>query len=205
MSLAQRFVWFWKKAEIAPRNPDVIVSITYGTLPDRLANATVANMRTAVELANRFPRAQIAFANAGNCFPGSEHVERVKKAELLKKLGMKPVRYLEASEPIYSTVTECGVIRDALVKARVRPREITLVVEESHSRGAMYIWQHEFPDVRFSLVHIPFEYAYQPDHPISLQTGPWMWILANVLRQTALRTLGVDVIMKVVHHAKVRS
>ncbi len=162
-------------------------------------------MRTAGEIARRFPRAVIAFANAGNCFPGSEHVEHTKKAELLKAICVDPARYIEASETIYNTVTECRAIRDALSNAGIRPREMTIVTEESHSRGAMYIWEHEFPGVKFSLVHVPFQYAYQPDHPITLQTGPWMWISANVLRQIALRTLGVDAIAKVVHHAKVRS
>lgn len=204
MRLAKLFVWFWKKREIRPKNPDVIVSITYGVLLDRLTNCTEANTRKAAEIAQRFPNALIAFANASNCFSGSEHVEHEKKVALLKELGVDTAKVIESPIAIYNTVTEAWAIRDALREAEVQPMEITIVTEESHSRSAMYIWKTVFPNARFSLVHVPFEYAYQPDHPITFQTRPWLWILANILRHTALRVFGVKLVGKIVHHAKVR-
>lgn len=202
MSLAKLFVRHWKVPRITPRNPDVVVAICYGVLPDRLADGTEATLEEAIWLARRFGDAKIAFGNATICFPGSEDVERREKMRLIERRDISAERIIDM--PIVNSVTEATRLRDVFEKLGLEPREITIVAAEAHSRSVMYIFRRVFPGVRLSLVHVPFETEYQPDHTVTLQTRPWLWIAANIARHLALVTLGLERVGRVTHHTEVR-
>lgn len=204
MSLAKLFVWLWKARPVPPQNPDVIVPICYGTLPERLAEGTEATLNQAIVLAQKYPQAMIAFGNAAICFPGSEVVESREKRRLLSEAGIPLERLVEAPA-IYNSVTEAREIKAELARNGIATQEIAIVAAEAHSRSVMYIYRRVFPHTLLSLVLVPFEVEYQKDHTVTLQTGPWYWIVANVLRQTALMFLGLDIVGGITHHTKVRS
>jgi len=204
VSLAQCFVSLWKAREIPPVDPDVIIAICYGVLPNQLADGTLATLEKAIMLAGEFPRSVIAFGNAAICFPGSEHVEHREKIEILAQSGFPFQRVVEAFA-IYNTVTEARAIKKELESAKVPTREITIIAGEAHSRSVMYIYRKVFPDTKLSLVHVPFKKEHQPNHTVTLQTGPWLWIAANIARQLALWVLGLERVGAITHHTKIRS
>lgn len=203
MSLARLFVRLWRVREVPPHDPDVIIAICYGVLPDRLADGTLATLREAIRLADIFPRAVIAFGNAAICFDKSEIAEHKFKMAIIETEHFPQMRLVVAPR-IYNTVTEAKEIKKELERSGIRAREIAIVAAEAHSRAVMYIYRRIFPDTRMALVYIPFETEYQPDHTVTLQTGPWFWIVANILRQIALRVLGLERVGKVTHYTRIR-
>lgn len=175
----------------------MIVTFSYGVLPDRLADATKEGLLEALQYANRFPRAVVAFATCTHCFTGSEYVELGEKKKIIHEQSF-PWSRVVVGAPVQNTVTELRAIKTALTKRGVEPKEILLVVEAFHSRSARYITEKIFPGVEISLVYSNTT-GCQPDHPFSIQRHQWKYILVNVLRQIALRILGIEWMSTIVH------
>lgn len=202
-TLARGFVRFWKAREIPPHDPDAIVAICYGTLQDRLADGTMATLDMAIVQLRKYPNAQLVAGNADICFPGSDAFENREKRRILAGAGIAPDRIL--THVINNTVTEGLGTNAALANADIACREVLIIAAEAHSRSVMYIFRRTLPAARLSLMLVPFRVEYQPDHTVTLQTGPWYWIAANVARQIALWTLGLTRVGRVRHHTRIRS
>ena len=173
-----------------PIHPQVIVAIGYGVLANgNLPDATASSIILAAKLSKEsFPDALIAFASAEHCFVGCEVVELNEKLQILHGEGISPERIIYGGG-ITNMVTEAEAIRTALQRRGVSASEILLITDDLHGRGVMYIWQEFFPDTRLSLLYND-AHAYQADHPFPLQQRGWAWLLANALRQMALRVFG---------------
>ena len=195
--LAERL---WRVSERKPIQPDVIVPLSYAMLPNALAFGTTQGIHAAYGWATQFPSAVVAFGNPSHCFPGSEIAEEREKMQLLQTLGLPEERIISGG-PIQNTVTELRAVAAALKQRGIQPLEVLLVIESLHSRGGLYIAQRVFPGARISLKY-SHATVWQPDHPFFFQQSRRNWFMANILRQVALRILGIDQAAKVKHRPR---
>ncbi len=198
--LLRVFEWFWAKREILPYNPDVIVPLDYAMGQDRhISSMTVAGLYEAATYSVQFKDATVAYANSSHCFPGSEEVIAQEKWEYLSAIpwGYHPKETIDAGG-IVNSVTEAFAVRDALEEKGIQPKEILVITGKQHSRSALYIWRKVFPLAEISLVYFR-GLEWHPTHMFPSQRGGWVWAKANILRQAALRIMGLKWVAKQQH------
>jgi hypothetical protein len=160
-----------------------------------LEDGTIKTLQEAIRLKRHIPGALLAFANISFLFTGSEIVEKKLKEELLRKNSV--LNYVSASPAGVNSITEARVIKESLP---FRPDRILVIAGEMHSRSVRYIWRKVFPGTDIVIHTIPHRYEYRSGHGVWWQRhGPWVWLLANVLRQLLIRVRGLDAVAKM-HH-----
>lgn len=176
----------WKTEDKITTEPDVIVSLTYGTLPTCLVDATELSTYKAIELAHQYPKAMIAFATADNCFAGSGSRELVHRWHLMSSRGISEMRVCYGGR-INNSIEEAELIRAKLIGYETPPQHILLVSGAMHSRRVRLIWKRTFPDVDIRVVTIDRWAECQADHPLRVSRSHWRFFLMNVAHYLILR------------------
>jgi len=192
--------WFERlwAVRVAPSNPDVIVPLDYAhSKSGYISTMTRAGLVKATEALARYPEAVMVCGNSSHSYPGSEVKASLSKSRLLKEWTIPMDRVFDAGG-IVNSVTEAFAIRTTLHKNGIAPKEILVITGPQHSRSALYIWQRVFPGVRISLQHFVGP-EWQPGHIFPSQRSGWVWARANVLRQVALRIMGLKWVAKRQH------
>lgn len=179
---------------------NVIAPLSYGTLKEKLTQATENHLIRAIWLWKRHQNAVIIIGNAANCFPGSEAVEERLKREILTRAGIPENAILQ--DVIKNTVTEAWSGKDLLKKALKRHDSIVVITGLLHSRSARYIWRKVFWGSKIYLYCPWDDIETQPDQIIFLLQSLWRWVFANVARQIFLRVFGLDRTSRFVHPTK---
>lgn len=199
MKVFQKFVQLWQVETYEPlprRNEvDLIVSISYTTLPKRLTDATKANLELALKYVKVYPQARLAFSSCSYTFPGADKVEHILQMRMCAEAKVKPI----VAKPMVNTVDEAMNIRAILNEKGIHPKCILIVTGELHSRSARYVWEKVFPGARIFIRCTPCDFEVQPDHPVLDQRVIWKWVRSNVLRQVALRCLPLSYVRKIKH------
>ncbi len=185
--------------EKPPQNPDVILVPSYGVVShERLADATELGLREAVGFARKFPNAMIAFATCSHYFLHSEHAELRLKQSLLAEIWFSPSRVIIPLQAVQNTVTELQAIKASLVEKGIHPEEVLLISEPLHARSVEYIARRVYPGVKLSLALLTTT-ACQSDAPFFVQRSEWLFLLANIAREAALRVFGLEWVGKISH------
>ncbi len=161
--------------------PDIIVILSYGTLPQRLTAATRENTIKGANIWRLYPNALIVFGNAEYLFHRAAYTECRYKETILQQLGVPESRILDVGA-INNSIQEPLATRDALQKRHITAEKICLVTGRIHKPSAYLIWKYFFPEADIAVATIPHGYEYQPDHPVLVQRGAWRWLAANMAR-----------------------
>lgn len=178
-------VWLLKsensRKEIFEKQIDVIVPISYTTLPDQLTSATKTNLIEVISYkCGRSPVSHIIFSNCSYTFPGSARVEfELKKKTLQEECDL--CRFACAGDMI-SSITEAERIKEKIEELKIIPKCILVVTGQMHSRSARIIWGKVFPDTCILITCIHHSHEYQENHPVKMQRGGWIWFFANQAR-----------------------
>lgn len=185
--------------ERPPQNPNVVIAPSYGVVSHKkLMEATELGLREAIGFAQKFPHAVIAFAACAHCYPGSEYDEARLKGDVLAQEHFSLERAILARGSVRNSVEELRNIKATLDARGVRPKEILFVAERLHARSVLYIARHLFPGTTLSLSLLDTT-ACQSDAPFVIQRNEWFFLLINVLREAALRTMGLEWVSKKTH------
>ena len=214
--MLQTLVAWWAVSEIQPTNPDVIAPSSYGlSQAEQLAKGTTAGIKKVCTYAREFPQSVIVFGNCLHSFGDSpseerrsELVERSAKNQLLLNEGIPEERIIIGGG-IRSTVQEIRVVAEALRERAIKPEEILLLCEKTHSRSVLWIAERIFPEA-FPGVKISLKYTRttgcQSNSIFPLQRSRWKWLAANVARQSLLTvayfffgTKGMEMVGNVKH------
>lgn len=178
--------------EVSVHNIDLIVPLSYASLPDRLTNGTRESFVEALRYKKRFPNAVFAFINVGTSgFAKSEDREYELKRWCLAELPHV------CAGVANSSIEEAEAIRVAIPAAW----RILIICGEAHSAGARWIWEKIFPDATVIIRCMPYTCEYQEDHPFPIERYPWRWFFASLGRIVMLRLIGLQV-RHIKHRAK---
>ena len=195
--------WKSEDTRTLPSIIDVIVPLSYNTLPRELCSGTRAAFMKALELKQWCPGALFMFVNCAHSgFPGCAQREYELKKEILAAGKGRwnnhwPDSYICAGEAVNS-VTEAETIRTMLVSP---PKRILVVCGEIHSHSVRSIWEKVFPDTQIIIRCFPHTQEYQKDHPFFVVRSSWVYFATRVVRQVLLRTIGVRNLGKLSHRA----
>jgi hypothetical protein len=172
---------------------DLIVSISYATLPIKLTTGTRECLKKAIEYQGQFPRAPIAFSNpAHSGFEGCAERERELKQKMLGNL-----RYMSCGDCLNS-VTEAQAI---CARVGLIPKRILIICGAGHSRSIRYIWERVFPHATILICCVPFSCEYGEEYPFKIERNGWIWFGATLARQILLMTLGLRRVGQMHHNA----
>ncbi len=191
-----RFFYGVKDSEIT--EADMVVPLGYGLNKDgTLPDATKKALAAAALIARRF-KASIVWASANFFWDGcKEDEDRIKK-EFLKKIGHEEL--LIVAEGINNSITEARNIRAAVIGKKIPHRQIVVVCDWPHARGAWIIWEKTFPESEIFIRSVESEK--NANHLIRLARSDFGWLLACLLRHAALIIFGLDRVAKLQHPIK---
>lgn|GEM_PF-4084720 len=165
---------------------DLTVAVTYTSLPSKLVDATLANLKGAIEFKLAFPETQIAFCcceSDGYPSTGAGEAEYSFKTAILGVYGITPI----VGRHIGNTIDEVMCLKEVFDNRNFRPARITICTGQLHSPSALLVWQMLFPSAEILVSTISYKYEIQPDHPVADQRTLARWIWSNIKRQAALR------------------
>jgi hypothetical protein len=166
-------------------NIDLIVPLSYATLPDRLTNGSRESLLKALHYKKMFPNAVFILSNPAHS--GFTECD-LREYELKKKLlADTPHMCAYAST---NSIMEAEAIKTA---TQFAPKRILVICGEAHSRGTRLIWQKVFPDATILIRCIPYSYEHQGDHPFMIERYAWAWFLASIARHVLLLALGLRI------------
>ena len=208
-NLLDKLVRAWMQQDrtnvIAQKSVDLIVPVSYGTLPRQLALATFHNLQTAIWMKQKwFPEASIALSNCAYVFPGAAEKEKELRGKVLRTRGILDKEVIWADE-MNNTIQETQRIKEAILGRGLKPRCILVITCAMHSRSAKYIWKKKFPGVEILVYANDWGYEAEPGHPTAIQRSYWLWFTGNIARQLFIRLLGLDRIGGMHHRASIKT
>lgn len=187
------------------RTPNIVVATSYCTTRNELTLASRRIQEVALAEA-RAHRAWLLFAPCEYPFPNAAEVERRHR---MSRVPSDFSRVISA-DSMNNTVEEVKAIhavvnhQPGLFVPKGGKLTILVVTGQMHSRSALLIWKHYFPDAAIYVRTIDHRFEYQPDHPVDLQTGPWKWLFANLARHFLLLTIGPERTGRFRHNARMQ-
>lgn len=192
-------LWEVNENDRFPILPDLIVSITYGSKREILADATRDALLEAVRLEKKYPYARIAFGCPSNCYPGSEFTECEMKKELLIGMhGINPYRVLIGGV-CSNSITEAEAIKQSADTRKLHTDCVLVICTRIHARSIRYIWKKLFPDSLIVLRILPGDPDVERNHQILLQRGRLRWLLANMARHVFMCMFGLEFTKRIQH------
>lgn len=197
--------WFiqnhWCNAnENVPDLPvDLIIMISYGAYRSEgltlLTVATAAITRRACEIAKTHPESVVVASPCKYLFPGADREERTLRGKITCDYEVSPFW----ADSMLNSVDEGLKILQLVLSRGMRAKHTVIVTGQSHSRFVRWLYGSLLPGCRITVICVPFEVEYQPDHSAKMQRTAWRWLIATIQRHVAFAILGRRIAK--IHHS----